>query len=179
MGTRNYPPGKNDVLMYCYFRYDNRDTLFMTVEIRPNKQHEWISVQYMNRTGSYRTEEYYGREPYPFLSVTIDKTDYCRKGLVCVTYLEASVQLDSCIIDPDRFPTYRCRAFNGRYYNVSPEMNIVESIEGNITCICNHRINMQYVLIMYPRCKRNDTKCVHVYFPSEYVYIICCMYNLS
>lgn len=121
-----YAVGETNITLQCYFsRISN--VLNTTFEFRPNKNHDWLTVAYINESGKLIKQGYHEENFISFLTF-YDYSSYYYYNIFLTSI--ATIHNDRCTVDAELYPSFRCRAFKESFVT-SLEKSIL-SIKGNV-----------------------------------------------
>lgn len=122
-----YAVGEANITLKCYLNPSPSNFLNTTFEFRPNKNHDWLTVAYINGSGKLEKLGYHEENFISFLTFF----DYSKYSDYYIYFKSiATIHNDRCTVDAELYPSFRCRAFNGSFVT-SPEKSIL-SIKGKI-----------------------------------------------
>lgn len=107
-----YAVGETNITLQCYFSRLSSSLLNITFEFRPNKNHDWLNVAYINESRKLEKQGYHEENLISFLTF-IDYSNYFYNNINLVSI--ATIHYDRCTIDAELYPSFRCRAFNGSF----------------------------------------------------------------
>lgn len=119
-----YAVGETNITLQCYF-YRPSKFLNTTFEFRPNKNHDWLTVAYIDESGKLKKQGYNEEN---FISFLTFNSNYLYNYIFLTSI--AAIRNDRCTVDAELYPSFRCRAFNGSFVT-SLEKSIL-SLKGNM-----------------------------------------------
>nr|XP_022310212.1 uncharacterized protein LOC111115677 isoform X2 [Crassostrea virginica] len=120
-----YAVGETNITLQCYIYISN--FLNTTFEFRPNKNHDWLTVAYINESGKLIKQGYHEENFFSFLTF-YDHSRYYYYNIFWTSI--ATIHNDRCTVDAELYPSFRCRAFKGSFVT-SLEKSIL-SLKGNV-----------------------------------------------